>query len=83
MSRYIVLPVLTHQNIPTYVIVDSATGERVRSYDCELWAQHEADALNGSQSRPEGSGRRSGIIDWYLSMRNGKRARNGEKGNKT
>lgn len=80
MSRYIVLPMLTHQNIPTYVIIDSATGERVRSYDCELWAQHEADALNGAQSRPEAPRRRLSIVDWYLSMRNRKGVRKGDEG---
>ncbi len=46
MSRYIVTPILSPRNIPYYVVTDTATGQRVRAYDCELWARHEAKELN-------------------------------------
>ena len=47
MSRYIVTPILSHRNIPYYVVTDTSTGKGVEGYDCEAWAQHRADALNG------------------------------------
>ena len=47
MARYIVLASLDPRNIPSYYIVDTADNSRVRCYDCELWARHEADRMNG------------------------------------
>lgn len=75
--RYIVLPVITHRNIMSYAVIDTATGARVRSYDCELWANHEAKELNTSQTRPEVRRRRLGIVEWYLSVRDKKKRREG------
>ena len=49
-DRYKVRPVPTPHG-PTYIIVDTATGERVRAYDCQIWAEHEADAMNGHSDR--------------------------------
>ena len=49
MSRYIVLASLDHRNIPSYYIVDTADNSRVRCYDCEAWAEHEARRMNGGR----------------------------------
>ena len=51
MARYIVLASLDHRNIPSYYIVDTSDNSRVRCYDCELWARHEADRMNGVTER--------------------------------
>lgn len=51
MSRYIVLPSLDFRGVPSYYIVDTADNSRVRCYDCELWARHEADRMNGVTER--------------------------------
>ena len=49
MARYIVLASLDHRNIPSYYIVDTSDNSRVRCYDCELWAEHEARRMNGDR----------------------------------
>lgn len=51
MSRYIVLASLDPRSIPSYYIVDTSDNSRVRCYDCELWARHEADRMNGVTER--------------------------------
>ena len=51
MARYIVLASLDYRGIPSYYIVDTADNSRVRCYDCELWARHEADRMNGVTER--------------------------------
>ena len=51
MARYVVLASLDHRNIPSYYIVDTSDNSRVRCYDCELWARHEADRMNGVTER--------------------------------
>lgn len=51
MSRFIAVAALTPRNIPEYYVIDTATGQRVRAYDCELWARHEAKELNRSVGR--------------------------------
>jgi hypothetical protein len=50
--RYIVTPIIGMRGVPYYVVTDSATGKGVEGYGCELWAQHRADALNGSEGEP-------------------------------
>lgn len=47
MARYIVITTLDLRGIPSYYVVDTADNSRVRRYDCEPWAQHEADRMNG------------------------------------
>ena len=51
MARYIVLASLDPRNIPRYYVVDTADNSRVRCYDCELWAEHEARRMNGDRAR--------------------------------
>ena len=51
MARYIVLASLDPRNIPRYYVVDTADNSRVRCYDCELWARHEAERMNGVTER--------------------------------
>ena len=51
MARYVVLASLDPRNIPSYYVVDTADNSRVRCYDCELWARHEADRMNGVTER--------------------------------
>ena len=51
MSRYVVLASLDPRNIPRYYVVDTADNSRVRCYDCELWAEHEARRMNGDTAR--------------------------------
>lgn len=51
MARYIVLTFLDPRNIPSYYIVDTSDNSRVRRYDCELWARHEAERMNGVTER--------------------------------
>ena len=51
MARYIVLASLDPRNIPRYYVVDTADNSRVRCYDCELWAEHEARRMNGVTER--------------------------------
>jgi hypothetical protein len=46
MARYIVLASLDFRGIPSYYIVDTSDNSRVRCYDCELWAEHEARRMN-------------------------------------
>ena len=47
MARYIVLAFLDPRNIPSYYIVDTSDNSRVRRYDCQAWAEHEARRMNG------------------------------------
>ena len=47
MSRYVVMPMVGLRGALYYIVTDSATGKGVEGYDCEAWAQHRADALNG------------------------------------
>ena len=49
MARYVVLASLDFRGIPSYYIVDTADNSRVRCYDCELWAEHEARRMNGDR----------------------------------
>ena len=49
MSRYVVLASLDPRGIPRYYVVDTADNSRVRCYDCELWAEHEARRMNGDR----------------------------------
>lgn len=49
MARYIVLPTIDPRGVPSYYIVDTADNSRVRRYDCELWAKHEARRMNGDR----------------------------------
>ena len=49
MARYVVLASLDPRNIPSYYIVDTSDNSRVRRYDCELWAEHEARRMNGDR----------------------------------
>lgn len=49
MARYIVLASLDPRNIPSYYIVDTADNSRVRRYDCQVWAEHEARRMNGDR----------------------------------
>ena len=51
MARYVVLASIDFRGIPSYYIVDTADNSRVRCYDCELWARHEADRMNGVTER--------------------------------
>lgn len=51
MSRYIVLAFLDPRNIPSYYIVDTSDNSRVRRYDCQAWAEHEARRMNGVTER--------------------------------
>lgn len=47
MARYIVLPTIDPRGVPSYCIVDTADNSRVRRYDCGVWAEHEAQRMNG------------------------------------
>ena len=49
MARYVVLASLDFRGIPSYYIVDTSDNSRVRCYDCELWAEHEARRMNGDR----------------------------------
>ena len=49
MARYVVLASLDPRNVPSYYIVDTSDNSRVRCYDCELWAEHEARRMNGDR----------------------------------
>ena len=51
MSRYIALPSLDFRGVPSYYIVDTSDNSRVRCYDCEMWARHEAERMNGVTQR--------------------------------
>ena len=51
MARYIVLASLDPRNIPSYYIVDTSDNSRVRRYDCQAWAEHEARRMNGVTER--------------------------------
>lgn len=51
MARYVVLASLDPRGIPSYYIVDTADNSRVRCYDCEMWARHEAERMNGVTER--------------------------------
>jgi len=49
MARYIVLASLDFRDIPSYYIVDTSDNSRVRRYDCQAWAEHEARRMNGDR----------------------------------
>jgi len=49
MARYIVLPTIDPRGVPSYYIVDTADNSRVRRYDCQAWAEHEARRMNGDR----------------------------------
>ena len=49
MARYIVLPTIDPRGVPSYYIVDTADNSRVRRYDCQVWAEHEARRMNGDR----------------------------------
>ena len=51
MSRYVVLASLDFRGIPSYYIVDTSDNSRVRCYDCQAWAEHEARRMNGVTER--------------------------------
>lgn len=46
MARYIVVYSESPRHVPQYYVVDTATHSRIRAYDCEVRARHEADRLN-------------------------------------
>ena len=56
MARYVVLASLDPRNIPRYYVVDTADNSRVRCYDCELWAEHEARRMNGDREEERDKG---------------------------
>lgn len=56
MARYIVLASLDHRNIPSYYIVDTSDNSRVRRYDCQAWAEHEARRMNGDRETEKDKG---------------------------
>jgi hypothetical protein len=56
MARYIVLASLDFRGIPSYYIVDTSDNSRVRCYDCELWAEHEARRMNGDREMERDKG---------------------------
>ena len=56
MSRYIVLPTIDPRGVPSYYIVDTSDNSRVRCYDCELWAEHEARRMNGDREEERDRG---------------------------
>ena len=47
LARYVVLASLDFRGIPSYYIVDTSDNSRVRRYDCQAWAEHEARRMNG------------------------------------
>ena len=49
MARYVVLASLDPRGIPSYYIVDTSDNSRVRRYDCQAWAEHEARRMNGDR----------------------------------
>lgn len=49
MARYIVLPTIDPRGVPSYYIVDTSDNSRVRRYDCQVWAEHEARRMNGDR----------------------------------
>ena len=51
MARYIVLPTIDPRGVPSYYIVDTSDNSRVRRYDCQVWAEHEARRMNGVTER--------------------------------
>lgn len=56
MARYVVLASLDHRNAPTYYIVDTSDNSRVRRYDCQAWAEHEARRMNGDRETERDKG---------------------------
>lgn len=66
MARYIVLASLDFRGVPSYYIVDTADNSRVRCYDCELWARHEADRMNGDRETERDRGLFRKIIEVLL-----------------
>ena len=54
MARYIVLPAIDPRGVPSYYIVDTADNSRVRRYDCQPWAEHEARRMNGDREEERG-----------------------------
>lgn len=56
MARYIVLASLDPRNIPSYYIVDTSDNSRVRRYDCQTWAEHEARRMNGDRETEKDKG---------------------------
>ena len=56
MARYIVLAFLDPRNIPSYYIVDTSDNSRVRRYDCQAWAEHEARRMNGDKEEEKDKG---------------------------
>lgn len=47
--RYKAVPAKDRHGYLCYYVVDTETGERVRCYDCFLWAEHEARELNENE----------------------------------
>lgn len=56
MARYVVLATLDLRGVPSYYIVDTSDNSRVRCYDCELWARHEAERMNGDREEERDRG---------------------------
>ena len=56
MSRYVVLASLDPRGIPSYYIVDTSDNSRVRRYDCQAWAEHEARRMNGDREEEKDKG---------------------------
>ena len=66
MSRYVVLASLDPRNIPSYYIVDTSDNSRVRRYDCQVWAEHEARRMNGDREEERDKGFFRKIIEALL-----------------
>lgn len=50
-DRYTVMPHLTYLGMLSYAVVDTATGARVREYDCQPFAEREVKELNESEKQ--------------------------------
>ena len=58
--RYKAVPAKDRRGYLCYYVVDTETGERVRCYDCFLWAEHEARELNENEVYTERTNREIG-----------------------
>ena len=66
MSRSVVLASLDPRGIPSYYIVDTSDNSRVRRYDCQAWAEHEARRMNGDREEERDRGFFRKIIEELL-----------------
>lgn len=63
MARYIVLPTIDPRGVQSYYIVDTSDNSRVRRYDCQAWAEHEARRMNGDRETEKDRGLFRRIIE--------------------